>query len=303
MRYGVNLLNFGTMAAGDAIVGVARDLERRGFHFAMVSDHVVTTDEIAELYPDPFYDPLIALAAIAGATTVLELGTTVLVLPYRHPLNVARMTATLDQLSGGRLILGVGTGWSTQAFAAVGADHACRGDVTDEYLEVILRAWAGGTLSFDGAYVSFAGVHTSPTPSRRPRPPVWVGGNSGAAMRRAVRCGDAWHPIYPAPGWLRDAGVPTLRRMAAEGGRAAPAVAPRILLAVSDTTLPDARRLVGEGTPEQVRDDLDELAALGVEEVLFDTYHPRRRGDVGNAEELIALLADTILDLEPRPAI
>jgi probable F420-dependent oxidoreductase len=272
MKFGANILNFGPALTPDAFVEWVTSAERVGFQFAMVSDHVAITGDVAELgYPAPFYDPLVALGLLVGVTQRIELGTSALVVPYRHPLLTARMVANLDQFSGGRIIFGVGVGWAEAEFEALGVEYRRRGSVTDEYLRAIELAWREELISFSGEFVAFSAVQSAPAPVRRPRPPIWVGGNGRSAARRAARFGDAWHPIRFGPGWLQSFGVPTLRDAAAELGREPPPIAPRIFLAIGDARLADEERLVGQGTAEQVRADLRELESLGVEHVLFDT--------------------------------
>ena len=108
----------------------------------------------------------------------MELGTTVVIVPYRSPLLVARMSANLDRISGGRFILGVGVGWAEREFEALGIPFSRRGSITDEYLAAIKALWSGDVVSFEGAHVSFKDVHTEPRPVQTPHPPVWVGGSS-----------------------------------------------------------------------------------------------------------------------------
>lgn len=141
MKLGVNMLNFGAHATPEAFAGWARFAEEAGFDFVMVSDHLAVTPDVAEQYPAPFYDPFTVLAWLAGTTERIGLGTTVTVLPYRHPLQLARVTANLDRLSGGRLIFGVGVGWARREYAALDVPFERRGALADEYLEVILRSW------------------------------------------------------------------------------------------------------------------------------------------------------------------
>lgn len=272
MRIGINALNFGPGTTPEALVRWAELAEDGGFDFLSTSDHVAVTPDVTDQYPPPFYDPFLTLGFLAGITRRIRLGTTVLIVPYRHPLHVARLAANLDQFSGGRLILGVASGWARQEFAALGADFDRRGEVTDEFLRVIREAWQQPTVSSDGPTHRFADVATGPPPRQQPHPPVWVGGNSARAMRRAVELGDAWHPIGPKPGWLRSHGIPALVRAAEAHGAEVPPVAPRLELRFTDTPLPDDARAAGVGTPDQIEADLDDLADLGIEDVLFDTY-------------------------------
>ena len=184
MRLGVNVPNFGPGTSPDILRRWALTAEGLGFDLLMISDHVAVTPDVAGQYPAPFYEPFTTLAWLAGQTRDIRLGTTVLIVPYRHPLLMARMAANLNDLSGGRLVLGVGVGWAEQEFAALGVPFRQRGRLTDEYLLAMRAAWQDS-----GDYRS------GPIP-------IWVGGNSDAALRRAARLGDAWHPLRFTPDWI-----------------------------------------------------------------------------------------------------
>jgi probable F420-dependent oxidoreductase len=270
MQLGINILNFGAATGPKELLTWTRYAEDRGFDFAMVSDHLAVTEDVAAQYPAPFYDPFATLAWLAGQTSRIRLGTSIAVVPFRHPLHTARLAANVDQFSGGRLILGVGVSWPRQEFAALNVPYSERGALADEYLDVITRAWAEKSLSHHGRTLSFADVATGPPPAHRI--PIWVGGDTIGALRRAVRFAHAWHPIRPSIDWLREDGLPALRRTARDAGAVTPTLAPRILLRITDTTVYDTDRPAGVGTLEQVRQDLDELERLGATHVLLDTY-------------------------------
>ncbi|MEV4561766.1 LLM class flavin-dependent oxidoreductase [Kitasatospora sp. NPDC049285] len=245
MELGVNVPNFGPGTDPGVLREWARTVEGLGFDLLMVSDHVAVTPDVAERYPEPFYEPFTALSWLAGVTSRVRLGTTVLVLPYRHPLLVARMARNLQALSGGRLVLGVGVGWARQEFDALGVPFAARGRLTDEYLTVLREAWRAEGA--DGG-----------TPI-----PVWIGGHSAAAIRRAVRFGDAWHPLRLP--------LPTMREVLER--HALPGFAPRVALRITAAPVDDPARPAGVGSLEQVLDDLDQLRRLGAEAVVLDPYH------------------------------
>ncbi|HEX5120103.1 MAG TPA: LLM class flavin-dependent oxidoreductase [Pseudonocardiaceae bacterium] len=254
MRIGVNVPNFGPGTDPATLARWARTVEGLGFDLLMVSDHVVITPDVADQYPAPFYEPFTTLAWLAGMTERIQLGTTVLIVPYRHPLLIARMAANLNQLSGGRLILGVAVGWARQEFAALDVPFERRGALTDEYLDTMRAAWAGD--GFEGGPV-----------------PIWVGGNSDAGIRRAVRFGAPWHPLrFTADDWLPDA-LGRLTALAGELGRPVPPLAPRILLRMTDTPVTGAKRLAGEGTIDQIMADVDRIRRLGADTVVLDPFN------------------------------
>jgi probable F420-dependent oxidoreductase len=298
VKFGANILNFGDDATPDALRRAAADAEEEGFDFAMISDHVALTPDVDAQYPAPFYDPLVSLAHLAATTSEIGLGTTVLVMPYRDPLLTARMVASIDQLSAGRFIFGVGAGWSAAEFEALGVDFAQRGEITDEYLTIVRAALTNEVISFQGRFRTFAQVQTGPLPAGGHSIPIWVGGNGRAAMRRAIRLGDAWHPINVEAGWLRDVGLPQLSSLAADLGRQVPGVAPRLALRITASALPERGRRAGSGSLDQIRADLDELTDIGATHVLFDSYaSDSRRGAqaVNDRRQTLRLLAREVL--------
>lgn len=256
MLIGVNVPNFGPGTSPAVLREWARTVEGLGYDLLMVSDHVVVTPDVAEQYPAPFYDPFTTLSWLAGLTERITLGTTVLIAPYRHPLLVARMAANLAELSGGRLVLGVGAGWARQEFEALGVPFHRRGRLTDELITTVREAWQ------DAGY-------------RAGHIPIWVGGQSDGALRRAVRLSDAWHPLRQTPDGWRES-LARLENVAAAEERPRPALAPRIMLRVTGEPLADRR--LGEGTVEQIAADLAQLRADGAHAVVLDPF-------VGDPEE------------------
>ena len=245
MHLGVNVPNYGPGTDPGVLREWAQVVEGLGFDHLMVSDHLVVTPDVAVRYPEPFFEPFVTLSWLAGITTRVRLGTTVIVLPYRHPLLVARMARNLDELSGGRLVLGVGVGGARQEFEALGVPFTERGRLTDDYLAAIREAWGAESTI-----------------------PIWVGGNSAAAIRRSINFDAAWHPISVTLPFLRDA----------VASHRPPKLAPRISLRLTGSPVDAPERLAGVGSIEQVLKDLGELRRLGADTVVLDPYH-------GNPEE------------------
>jgi probable F420-dependent oxidoreductase len=304
MKVGVNLITFGPGASEDSLARWAGFVESTGYHFMMLGDHVTITADVQGRYPAPFYDPFTTLAWLAGLTRRVELGFTVIVVPYRHPLETARMTATLDRISGGRLIVGVGVGWARQEFEVLGLPFERRGAMTDDYLEALKAAWTQDVASYQGRFVSFKDIYTAPRPLQRPHPPIWVGGSSDAALRRTVHHGDAWHPIRSRIAFLRDEGMPRLRAFADREGRPTPALCPRIRLRLTETPMPEETRLAGEGTIDQVRRDFEALEKLAVPYLCLDTFADDIEGsrDHERAWRMLTTLAERAFDL-PRQSL
>jgi alkanesulfonate monooxygenase SsuD/methylene tetrahydromethanopterin reductase-like flavin-dependent oxidoreductase (luciferase family) len=263
VRLGVNVPNFGPATTVDVMERWAHVAEGLGFDLLMMSDHVLITPDVSVRYPGPFQDPFTTLAWLAGRTSGrIQLGVTVLIMPYRPPALTAQMAASLHRLTGGGFVLGVAVGWAKQEFEALGVRYERRGRLTDEYLDEMRQIWGGGV----------EGVAAALTPEELPGPPVWIGGNSDAALRRAVVAGEAWHPLGFTMDWLTEA-VGRLAAFAEEAGRATPALVPRIKLRLTEKADTDPERQAGIGSLEQVLDDLARLAALGSETVVLDPYH------------------------------
>jgi len=186
----------------------ARRAEALGYDSVWAADRIIIPWEIKTPYPysadqrfivppdRPFLEPLTCLAFLAGCTEKIMLGISVLVLPYRHPLYWAKVATTIDHLSRGRLILGVGVGWMVEEFNALGAPFHERGAVSDEQLEVAQQLWGTDRSRFHGRYYRFEEVAFYPKPLQVPRIPIWVGGEGVRAQRRAASYGDAWFPYF-----------------------------------------------------------------------------------------------------------
>jgi probable F420-dependent oxidoreductase len=197
----------GPAASSERIRGLALAAERLGLHSVWVPDHVVIPVGAQSRYPyaEPgtrfdvahlqvTYDPLATLPYLAGLTERVRLGVSVLVVPYRNPLVVAKWLASLDQLSGGRLLIGIGVGWLAEEFDVLGQPgFADRGAITDEYLEIWKAVWSEPVAAFAGQHYRFGPVLAGPRPRQIPHPPIHVGGNSRAALRRVLRVGAGWH--------------------------------------------------------------------------------------------------------------
>ena len=230
MEIGVHLPHIGPLANRGGLTGFAQMAEEYGFDSLWVSDHVIVPRKLDSRYPYarggdfpvppdvPMMEPIATLLFVAGVTQRAKLGTTVLVLPMRNPVITAKMLATLDVLSNGRLILGVGAGWMEEEFQALNVPFERRGARTDEYIRLLKALWTEESPSFQGKLWQMDEVGFAPKPLQKPHPPIWVGGHAPAALRRAGRLGDAWHAVYTDPDGLRE-GYQQVQRYAEEAGR------------------------------------------------------------------------------------
>ncbi|WP_405136630.1 TIGR03619 family F420-dependent LLM class oxidoreductase [Nocardia sp. NBC_01388] len=274
MRFGVSIPNYGAAVSPERLTFWAQGSERLGFDLALVTDHLAQPPDVRQAYPEDFYECFAALTHLSAVTSTIRLGTSVAVIPLRHPVHVARAIATIDRLSGGRIIFGIGVGGNEQEYQALGVDFRRRGAMTDEYLTVITRLWAGGHVSFAGEFAAFDDLLATPVPKQQGGPPIWVGGGAKPALRRAIAHNGTWHPVFPTLDGL-DAGIRDAAVLAESRGVPAPGIAPRIRLSISATSLPEPGRPLGVGSVEQIAADLHELAARTIETIVFDpVQHP-----------------------------
>jgi probable F420-dependent oxidoreductase len=200
MKLGLFGINFGPCADPDVAVRVARAAEAAGFESVWTGEHVVLPDPQAPPSPSPpqtpFLDPAAALTYVAAHTAKLRLGTGIIILPQRNPVVLAKELTSVDRLSKGRLIFGLGAGYLKPEFQALGAPFADRGRRTDEYIEAMVALWTQDKPEYKGEYVSFGGIQAQPRPVQKPHPPIIVGGLSPSALRRAARYGNGWYGFF-----------------------------------------------------------------------------------------------------------
>jgi probable F420-dependent oxidoreductase len=233
VRFGVTLPQFGPLAAGpgvrEAIARVASAADRLGYDVLWTAEHIVFPAEIRTPYPygdrfpfpvtDPMLEVVSTLSYAAALTTRIRLSSSVMVLPYRNPLVVAKELATLDVLSGGRLVVGVAAGWLAEEFRMLGVPFHERGARTDEYLDVLRALWTEDRVTFHGRFVHLDDAAFFPKPVQRPHPPIWIGGRSARALERVVRVGAGWIAAPRPDAGALAADVARLRRLAERRGR------------------------------------------------------------------------------------
>jgi probable F420-dependent oxidoreductase len=313
IKLGFQVLSSGPLVTPDTMREMARTAEELGYDSFTVTDHVVIPRQYTSRYPyspsgrlpvapdQDYYEALTLLSFLAGATARIRFGPSVLVLPHRNPVLTAKMLATLDVLSGGRLFVAVGVGWLEEEFRALGTppfEH--RGAVTDEWIEIFKAIWTKPDPAFEGRFYRVPSIGVSPKPVQMPHPPILVGGNTRPAIRRAARYAEGWHALK-----IPSAELPPLlaylREQLAANGRAPDACrlsaryGARVVSPGGDT----ARRpgedpgKVFVGTAPEVVEQLKPLLALGPTEIGFDC----RTGSYAEVMETMRRLAE---DVWPR---
>lgn len=294
MDFGFNISAKGPFGDPGLLTRLVQTGEALGYRYIATSDHIVIPARLESRYPytlegdfpaaatPEYLEPLTLLSFLAGVTRTLRLMVSVMVVPHRPPILAAKMLATLDVLSGGRVILGAGTGWMEEEFRILGLPpFKDRGRVTDEYLSAFRELWTAESPRFDGAFCQFSDVAFAPKPVQRPSIPIWIGGSGVAALKRAGRLGDAWHPIVGNPADPLEPPevkrrLDRVRTHAAEAGRDPGAVQAVIKASLYDQGIDSVsgqrRRFTGD--TRQIAADIEAYREAGVSGVFFDSRAP-----------------------------
>ena len=298
MDIGCHLPNQGPLATGEALTRFCREAEQRNVASLWVSDHVIFPRTATGSYPGgrfphppdkPYLEPVTVLAAAAVCTTRARLGASVFILGHRHPVVMAKMLTSIDALSSGRLICGVGVGWWKEELEILGVPFHARGRHGDEILRAFKALWTEDNPRLDGEFFRFRELGFAPKPVQKPHPPIWVGGDSPGAFRRVVTLGDGWHATS------KDAGRSSARAWGACG--AAAEQHKRDMKTIEHLgALQPARRRCSRAGPRRAIDELAGYKRLGLSHVLIefrrddlaahardprpgDGHHPPRRGE------------------------
>jgi len=306
--FGLDVGIYGALADPDTVLHLARHAEEAGFESIWLADHVAFPVSFKSEYPysakgdfptslsDPLLEPIATMGVLVGATKRVRIGTAVLIMPYRNPVLLARMLVTLDNFSGGRVVLGAGVGWLQEEFDVLDTfDFKQRGRVTDEYLEIFKAVCAGGKVSYRGETYAFDPIFSAPGSVQRPHPPILIGGLADAALRRVATHGNGWLAVMASPETLRER-LATLERLAGDAGRrfADLSLAYKMFLNIGEAKRSrfDARE-PGTGSLTQITDDLKRLFELGFTKIIV-----RYRGS--NAAELMSQIDRFAAQIVPK---
>ena len=311
VRFGFSLQGRGVLAGREAITALAKRAEALGYDSIWVTDRMLIPVESGSAYPysptgafplgpdEPWLEPLTAVTYLATITERINVGTSVLVIPYRNPIFTAKALATADYLSGGRVILGAGVGWWREEFAALGVPFEDRAARTLEYLRLMKEIWAKPRLAFQGRFMRVAeagGVR--PHPARRGGIPIWIGGHSEAALRRVVAVGDGWHPLglrppvtlHPPELALK---IHRLNDLAVAAGRDPAAITISFKAPLKFDDAASAPRTALSGSPSQIVEDLRAYVAVGVQHFVLDF-------SVTTVPAMLEVLERFAADVRPR---
>jgi probable F420-dependent oxidoreductase len=294
MEIGCHLPTQGPLATGEALVAFCRAAESRQIASLWVSDHVIFPRHVPPGYPGgrfphppdrAYLEPVAVLSAAAVLTQRARLGASVFILGHRHPVVMAKLLTSIDALSNGRLICGVGVGWWKDELEILGVPFHARGRQADEILRVFKALWTQDNPSHDGEFYKFSDLGFAPKPVQKPMPPIWVGGDSPGAFRRVVTLGDGWHATSKTPAQLRE-GLAKLRAAADAAKRPVDSLTLSIRNPLRDEELAQGK--------QAVIDLLAEYKRVGVKHIVLDF----RRDDLAKMIEILDFVTGTI-----RPAV
>ena len=270
MKLGFSLPNNQGVAHVNDLVTLAIEAESLGYHSVWVSEHLFHATYVANRLGDaPYHEALTILTAVAGATSKVRLGTSVLVLPWHHPVQLAKRVASLDDYSGGRVSLGVGVAQTEDEFENLGVPFTHRGRIADEMLTAMKILWTEKDPKFNGKYFNFDGLQFEPKPIQKPYPPLLIGGTSRRAIERVVEHGDGWHALSQSPQDIAPV-VNELRQRRSDTID----VSVRSMTTIMDRSWdrPVEERVTMRGTLEELTAMLQAYEHAGVDEVVLDSH-------------------------------
>jgi probable F420-dependent oxidoreductase len=301
MQFGLSLPHFRRVASPEAIRRVAQRAEQLGYDGIWVSDHIVIPASAVDRFGSMFYEPLTVLGFAAACTSRVRLGTTVIILPYRNPLVTAKVLSTLDVLSGGRVTAGMAVGWTEDEFKALGVPFQERGALSDEYIAAFKALWTQDKPAFHGRYVRFDNIAFEPKPVQKPHIPIWIGGNSKRAIRRAVALGDGWHPTRPLAEDVK-AGVAYVKEVCEQRGRDPKSltIAVREPLKFYDEAEASVRRRPFLGSAQKIIDDVGRYRDAGAQYCMLDTFYSPPELAQETVESMLGTIERFAADVVPK---
>lgn len=284
MKFGIALPNYGKYAGRKSILELSLAAEEYGFDSIWVSDHLVVPTN-HKGFGSVFFDPIITLSYIASKTKNIKLGTSVIVLPYRNPVTFAKSVSTLDVLSDGRVILGIGAGWLEDEFKALGVNYKEKDEIVNEYIEIIIELFQKESPEFNGKYFVFKDINFYPKPIRKPFPPIWIGGSSKNAIRRAVNYG-GWHAVGLTPDVIK-AKSEEIRSFFKSGNKDIKdfVISIRKNLQITDRDIKDESEIL-RGNIEKIYNGIEAYRDAGVTYILLQVLSSSFKGTIDSMKEI-----------------
>ena len=322
MKFGVSLPHYRHVASAEAVTRFPKEAEDMGYDSVWVTDQIIVPDTVVDNFGPVFYESLTVLAYVAGITSTIQLGSSVIVLPYRSPIHLAKIASTIDSLSHGRLLLGVGVGGVEAEFKQISASWEDRGDLSDEAIRICQELWSSENPSIKSKNHQFSEIQFYPKPVQKPHLPLWIGGNTRRALRRVVEFGDVWHPGGAALDNSSTSGrklatpettlgllaerTPQLWRLAERAGRNPQEIGIAVrepLKFASDPALyTETRPMLG--TVSQVIDSVGRFRDAGVGHLVLDTFYgiPELHGETeDNILATMERFATEVIPKFPEP--
>lgn len=296
MEFGVTIPNNWGVEDPKQVLALGPLAETMGYDSVWVMDHLFNTGYIRERLEDrPYYHPMATLSYLAATTQRVSLGTSVLVLPYHNPVELAKYTATLDQMSSGRVILGVGVGAMAEEFQALGIPMRQRGSLTNEAIAVMKELWTNHSPSYQSSRWDFSDLRFSPKPSQTPHIPLWIAGSSRGALRRTATMGDGWHPTGVSPEDFA-LGRKEIAEIAAAAGRDVSAITMSARIEVEVEGGPSSERAASRARIPgddhgSMRASIEAYRVAGVEHIVLAP----NSGDTVRLREIMANIAEHVL--------
>lgn len=305
MKFGFCVPN---LTDGDDLKKFAVAVETLGFESIWWGDHLILPTASTNQYPystdgsyhrpleEPFMEVLTVLTHIAACTTTIKVGSTVIIVPYRNPVLQAKIFASMDVLSKGRTVCGVGVGWLEKEFETLGVPYADRGPMTDEWLTIFKDLWTSDYPEHQGEFYQYDGIRFYPKPVQKPHIPIWVGGHSRRAIRRTIDYGDAWHPSRHTPEWLEQQ-LPYLRQYAEEKNRNIDEITISLKrtahfndIGIEEGPNPAALGTI-IGSTSEITDDIKQCQEIGVHQLTYDF----RTGNIDQCIKIMEHFANKVV--------
>jgi len=301
MKFGITIPHYYQFPSKKAITEVAQKAEELGYDSIWVTDHIGIPKPYVARFGEVFYEPLMVLSYLTAVTGRVPLGTSVIILPYRNPLFLAKALATADQLSEGRILCGFAIGWCKEEFEALGVPFEKRASLSNEYLRILKEIWTNDDPQFQGKYFRFSNIKLLPRPVQKPYPPFWIGGKSEGAMQRAAEFADVWHPVFLTPSEARPR-VLQFREIASKKGRDPEKIPVALRMHLQIHKKPEAHsgKYPLVGPLSQIIENIQKYREAGVDYLVLDLFYGIPELASETLDSTLATMEQVAREIRPR---